>query len=306
MLPDGYQGCQDGEGIFVENAIAGTHGVVISSNAVTNFDKNGITVSFVGTDATISKNIVTGIGPTTLIAQNGIQVGYGATASVSKNTVSNLIYTGPYYGSSGILLYDMQAGTYAAPPTVESNTVSSAQYGVVLDAVNGAAGSLAQVSSNKISNAQFAAVGLYSDNSFSPGLDDDYINVARNRIENTTPYDGIDACSDNNTITNNTVVNSPTESAIHLDGLCQEPDGSTTGVGNSVSGNHINVACVGILSGAAQGANTIGTNHFLDVTHQIVYGQDSYSCSPHSVQRLASAKRTRVSAAPAALGPARR
>jgi hypothetical protein len=53
-----------------------------------------------------------------------------------------------------------------------------------------------KVTGNKIKYAQFAGVGLYGD---SPG-NDDYIDVASNNIQNTSPYDGIDACSSNNTI----------------------------------------------------------------------------------------------------------
>ena len=44
LMPVGYQGCQDGLGIFVENATLYTGKVTISGNTVTNFDKNGISV----------------------------------------------------------------------------------------------------------------------------------------------------------------------------------------------------------------------------------------------------------------------
>jgi len=277
LLPPGYQGCQGGLAISVESETAGTPTATITGNTVTNFDKNGITVGSADSNATITNNIVTGVGATDVTAQNGIQVGYNATARVTGNQVSGFIYTGPYYGSSGILLYDMQAGSYLAPSRVSGNTVSSSQYGVVLDAVNGASGSLVQVKSNIISGSQFAGVGLYSDP--PGGGSDDYIAVLSNTITNTQPWDDIDACSDNNHIGLNTISNggtqSGTESGIHLDGECTEPDSSATGTGNTVYKNQIADACAGILSGPASGNNTIpGNNSFSDVGTNIVYGSD--------------------------------
>jgi hypothetical protein len=289
LLPPNYQGCQDGEGIFVENAALGTGAVNITSNTVLNFDKNGITTSYAAAHGTISKNTITGIGPTTVIAQNGIQVGYGATASILTNTISNLIYSPDTYGSSGILLYDTQAGTQALP-AVQHNEISSAQYAIALVAVNGTASGLVDITNNIIQSAQFAGVGLYSNGA---GMGDDYIYVTQNTIENTSPYDGIDACSDNNSITRNLVVNSVTESAIHLDNGCTEQDGSSlSGVGNTVSNNRIEVACVGILSGPASGLNTVPTagllkNLFTDVTNTVVYGQNSYACAPSPKSKVA-------------------
>ena len=277
MLPPGLQGCQDGEAIFVETQNSGVSTLKITGNTVSNFDKNGITVSYNPAVADIENNIVTGIGPTDVIAQNGIQVGYGATGTFSGNQVSNLIYTPETYGSSGILLYDSQAGAYVTPPKLSNNAVTDAQYGIVLDAVNGTSGKMVELKSNTISGSTFGGIGLYSDNSFDPPLSDDYIKVLSNTVSSTSPYDDIDACSDHNLIKNNTVTYSA-EGGIHLDGECVEPDGSGSGVDNSVSGNAIDDNCVGILSGPAQGENTIGTNSFNGNTNNYEYNTDTYSC----------------------------
>ncbi|MEI9929272.1 MAG: right-handed parallel beta-helix repeat-containing protein [Rhizomicrobium sp.] len=300
ILPDGYQGCQSGLGIFVENQASGTDSVNIEKNTVTNFDKNGITVELAAAAANITHNTVTGIGPTTLIAQNGIEVSYGATASITANTISDLIYSPDTYGSSGIILYQLDSAEYQTPTLVQGNTIDNAQYGVVLDAVNGTADNLVQIHKNTITNAQFAGVGLYSD-----GISDDYISVTANKIDTTTIYDGIDACSDNNTITGNTVSNSSAEAAIHLDALCTQPDNSPSGSGNTVSSNKILTACVGILSGPPQGANTIGANKFTNVTNTFIYGTDSYSCGDNRAQVRHTPKKGH-SGAPAALAPLRR
>jgi parallel beta-helix repeat protein len=72
-------------------------------------------------------------------------------------------------------------------------------------------------------------------------------------------FDGIDVCSNNNTVTSNTIFNS-TESGIHLDASC-----GTTGSNNSVKGNTIlESACAGILQDPGT-TNTIGTNTYYTV-----------------------------------------
>ena len=55
-------------------------------------------------DANITDNVVTGAGPINYIAQNGIQVGFGATAQVMRNVVSNNSYTGTSAADGGILV----------------------------------------------------------------------------------------------------------------------------------------------------------------------------------------------------------
>ncbi len=82
-------GAQHGVGIaYVEGATGTADG-----NTVRNYQKNGMLVNGIGTRATITNNRVTGSGPTSRIAQNGIQVSRGATASVIGNVVSDNIYT---------------------------------------------------------------------------------------------------------------------------------------------------------------------------------------------------------------------
>jgi len=85
-------GCQSGNGIEVET-ITGSSVVTLSRNSVDDYQKNGITANETGTTATITQNFVSGIGPTTGAAQNGIQVGFGAAGIVESNTVSNNIWS---------------------------------------------------------------------------------------------------------------------------------------------------------------------------------------------------------------------
>lgn len=56
--------------------------------------------------ATIRDNTVTGVGQVSYIAQNGIQVGFGATALVRGDAVSGNDYTPKAWVACGLLLFD--------------------------------------------------------------------------------------------------------------------------------------------------------------------------------------------------------
>lgn len=111
--------------------------VTVSSSTVAGYQKNGITCDDPEESCTLTSNTVTGAGPIDDNAQNGIQVAYGAVATLTKNTVSANSYTNGSGGSTnnwyangytatGILLYDSASGT-----TVSSNTLASNQMGIV-------------------------------------------------------------------------------------------------------------------------------------------------------------------------------
>jgi parallel beta-helix repeat protein len=96
-------GSQHGTGIYYRALGTGTASGTISGNTVSHYQKNGITANG-NVAATITRNVVTGEGPVDYIAQNGIQLGYGAKATVSGNTVSGNAYTGANLASSGGIL----------------------------------------------------------------------------------------------------------------------------------------------------------------------------------------------------------
>jgi hypothetical protein len=191
LLPGGLQGCQAGLAINVESD-TGAPAITISDNSVRNYDKNGITASGPGTGGgpvvTVSSNTVIGVGATGVTAQNGIQIGYGATGTVSSNYVVDDIYTGPVYGSSGILIYA------SAGVTVSQNTVESTQLAIVpaTDPTYGTA---------------------------------DGTIIRSNHIGGTQNFDAIDLCSDNNTAESNTIYGSA-QSGIHVDDECPPSTGS--------------------------------------------------------------------------------
>jgi hypothetical protein len=232
IMSPSLQGCQVGLAINVESN-SGTPAVTISDNSVRNYDKNGITVS--GPDngnpgpiATVTANTVIGLGATTVTAQNGIQVGYGAGGTVTFNYVADDIYINPpncnpCYGSSGILIYG------SSGITASNNTVESAQLAIVP----------ATESALETANSTI---------------------IKSNHIGGTQLFDAIDLCSDSDTAESNTIYGSG-QSGIHLDDSCSP----STGSNETVSSNTINEACAGILLGT--GSNTLGANSFLNVTY---------------------------------------
>ena len=99
---------QHGVGIFYTDGATGE----ISGNTVSQYQKGGI-VAKVSARVSVTDNTVTGLGAVKFIAQNGIQISGGATATqMTGNTVSKNHYTqgaDPGWTSSGILFFN--AGT---------------------------------------------------------------------------------------------------------------------------------------------------------------------------------------------------
>ena len=92
-LGAGLGGCQSGTGIFVQSGGGNLSNVEIENSTIHDFQKNGITADEAGTHVSIRGNVVTGIGPTSGAAQNGIQIGFGAGGTISKNRVTNNIWS---------------------------------------------------------------------------------------------------------------------------------------------------------------------------------------------------------------------
>jgi hypothetical protein len=88
--------------------------------------------------------------------------------------------------------------------------------------------------------SHFGGLGASSSDWDTSGLDDGET-VTNNKVIGTRIFDGIDVCSNGNTIHGNTVANS-TESAIHLDATCGTTDGGTSGNSNTVTNNIVNDA----------------------------------------------------------------
>jgi hypothetical protein len=113
-----FSGCQNGVAVQVgrtpvDGPTSGS--ATIIGNLIDRYQKNGITVDNPGSNAVIAGNQVNGIGPTPVIAQNGIQVSRGATATARGNRAQDNTYTVPpglpITGGTGVLLFEAGAGT---------------------------------------------------------------------------------------------------------------------------------------------------------------------------------------------------
>ncbi|MDX6532369.1 MAG: hypothetical protein QOF68_113 [Gaiellales bacterium] len=112
-------GTQNGNAIRIGRSIApGPGSATVVGNRIDLYQKGGIVVDGPGSTGFVALNDVKGIGPTPLIAQNGIQLSRGAVAQIVGNKVRDNQYTGGPDGSEGILLF--QAST---PGSVISNNV---------------------------------------------------------------------------------------------------------------------------------------------------------------------------------------
>ncbi len=124
-------GCQEGNAIEVRNFAsdgstpATRVKVTISDNVVQNYQKTGI-IANGGVDAVIARNAVQGDGRIIYIAQNGIQIGFGATALVSANTIAGNYYTPNDTFACGILIIqtdgvDAKPQDQSFPPNNDAN-----------------------------------------------------------------------------------------------------------------------------------------------------------------------------------------
>jgi len=155
-------GCQSGDAIVVQSLGGGTSKVSIDENSVHDYQKNGITGNESGTEVTITNNVVTGLGPTTGAAQNGIQIGFGARGGVLRNTVTDNVWSpcvslaNCAFNATGILIFQSDG------VRVEHNSVATNQVGIF------AGGQHARIESNNISDSLvLVGIDLAGDNNLA-------------------------------------------------------------------------------------------------------------------------------------------
>jgi parallel beta-helix repeat protein len=121
----GQYGAQSGVGIQIYEG----SDVDVLNNHVSDYQKGGIVSNSApidtGDPVLIKGNTVIGWGWNGSIAQNGIQVGFSSDADVINNYVEGNWWTGGYWTSCGILLYD-----HADDILVDLNTVVDSQTGI--------------------------------------------------------------------------------------------------------------------------------------------------------------------------------
>lgn len=106
-----WDGMQHGNAVYAYHSAAGPYAIEVGGCNVSDFQKNGITMNGAAVTANVHDCVVTGNGPTPITAQNGIQIGFGAGATLANNAVSDIGYTGADWTAAGVLLYQNAAVT---------------------------------------------------------------------------------------------------------------------------------------------------------------------------------------------------
>lgn len=273
-----YGGCQNGLAINVES-LTNAATVTVSDNSVRAYQKNGITATgaATGTGApgphvTISGNNIVGLAATSMnwplsgAAENGIQIGFGASGTVSDNIVNDNIWGQDQFGDTG-----------------------DAASGILVFASEGIS-----ITSNYVGSAQFPIV-TESDVADGYGVADN-TTITSNKVSGTQLYDAIDLCSNHNTARSNMLYGSA-ESGVHLDDTC-----GGTGNNNTVTSNTINEACAGILTGTGTTGNTVSPDTFFNVINTTQSGD---TCSAPPTGAKAGTQR-RAALRPAPYNPMKR
>ena len=153
-------GCQNGRAIRVGDAVPGSPATAtVRNSTIVDYQKSGLYVTNSGSTLNAHDNVITGPGPTALIAPNGVTV-LDAVASVVNNTISGNECDHVSCGSDpvtqtqscGVLLLPAGIGT-----TVSGNSLSANDVGIY----NIADGSTT-ISGNQISGNRYEGIVLDS------------------------------------------------------------------------------------------------------------------------------------------------
>lgn len=120
-----FSGAQHGVALYAYNADGTPRSLTVTGVTIHDFQKNGMALMGAGLTVDVNNSQVTGYGPTTVTAQNGIQVSSGASGVIGPNaSVSGVSYTPGPWTASGMLIHN--GGTV----NVLNSSVSQSQTGV--------------------------------------------------------------------------------------------------------------------------------------------------------------------------------
>jgi VCBS repeat-containing protein len=195
-------GAQRGRAIFAGND-TGTHTVNVTGSTVTDYQKNGIDMRGTGLTSNITNNVITGVGPTNVIAQNGIVFVGGSPNNVTGNTIKGHNYTG-VDDAAGILMIGTTGTANVSGNFLGQGSASDGnELGVYTD-------STASIIGNTITNS--STTGIFADGA-----------AAKVKIQG-------------NTLSGNQV-GIHVEGGAIVDAGSTAGDGDPTGLGTSTGGN---------------------------------------------------------------------
>jgi hypothetical protein len=205
--------------------------------AASTFQRNGIEASGRDVNVTVKNNTIG--GNTTGPAGNGIAVWFGASGTISGNSIINVLEPVSYpnlFGAGYGIIVECSQGV-----TATGNTIGDTQAGIVVLSFSG------------------CNTGNGDGNTFTG-----------NKISQTHIFDAVYVCGNYNLVQGNTI-NGTSEAAINIDTSCNY---GVSGFYNNFSSNTVNEACMTALEyPGLSGYNTVGSNHAYNVSY------DSYSGS---------------------------
>jgi hypothetical protein len=194
----------------VQSGNGGTSSVEIDHCTVHDFQKNGITADEKGTVTIIRRNVVTGLGPTTGAAQDGVQIGFGAAGSITDNVVTNNLWAPCTAIATCATVATNILVTQSDGVEVSGNTAGIAQVNIFVHGNNAAT-----ERNETFATAVFDGIRIHGDQS----------RVRQNRVFNGAES-GIFLSGNNNVVVDNVI----SEAAV---GVLKESGSS----GNIIAGN---------------------------------------------------------------------
>jgi hypothetical protein len=175
-INQGASGCQEGNAIEIRNfgSSPSTSRVSVDGNTLTGYQKTGVVCNG-NADCTITDNTVDGGGPVSYIARNGIQVGFGATGMVKRNTVSGNSYTGGDVSGGIIVVGGPGYGLgldFCRNVQVMQNTISESDVGVFLSQYEADFSAPATATNIKVVNNTISNAGVTNGYVYQAGVSD--------------------------------------------------------------------------------------------------------------------------------------
>jgi len=142
------------------------------NNLVSAYQKGGIVAT--GGSISVLGNTVTGLGSVDFIAQNGIQIGFGATAMVKRNEVAGNSYTGTSDASGGVLVVGGPGygGDFCLNVQVQQNTIRESDVGVYVSQYEADFSAPATATNIKVVNNTISKAGVTNGFVYQAGVSD--------------------------------------------------------------------------------------------------------------------------------------
>jgi hypothetical protein len=116
-------GAEHGVAVYAFNDLGTDRSLTLENSLFRDYQKAGIVLSGADTVAEIDQCEVQGAGPTSLLAQNGIQIAFRAYGDIKDCTVSAHCYTAGGQTASGILLYEGESTSiFDCPGLIDNQT----------------------------------------------------------------------------------------------------------------------------------------------------------------------------------------